>query len=45
LWNFRKVKKLFRNLQVQWPSLYKDNSDEGRLQSVIEYLKEELGID
>ena len=42
LWNFRKVKKLFRNLQVQWPSLYKDNSDKGRLKSVIEYLKEEL---
>lgn len=42
LWNFRKVKKLFRNLQVQWPSLFKDNSDKGRLKSVIEYLKEEL---
>ena len=40
--NFRKVKKLFRNLQVQWPSLYKNNYDEGRLKSVLEYLKEEL---
>jgi len=42
LWNFRKVKKLFRNLQVQGPSLYEDNSDSWRLQSVIKYLRKEL---